>query len=49
MTLCMKVNELVALRLYKLRYLTVVIEIEILRNFGCIVGWMAGSELFTYI
>ena len=33
----MKMNELVALRLYWLRYLTVVIEVDTFRNFGRIV------------
>ena len=33
----MQVNELVTLRLYKIRYLTVVIEVDTFRNFGCIV------------
>jgi len=33
----MKMNELVTLRLHKLRYLTVVIEVDTFRNFGCIV------------
>ena len=33
----MKRNELVTLRLYKLRYLTIVIEVDTLRKFGCII------------